>query len=214
MLFNFETLLTKEFDQFFALGQSLALALQFSQIESFQREAVKRFQSREYDTIRHFIDAYQSNLPQEIFQSPNYSFRAYLIPKIGNHASLSSIAIEFVRYDTTNPEVMEQYEKQIALIKERQIQVANQGKLKPSQVVERVKREFGEAFTSAHHTNAWKLYKVRPKVPRPEGCNTDFCQYDEPHKDFVYTEKWVQTLIEKVSDSQEFARIKSYREPK
>lgn len=210
MLFNFEALLTKEFGGFFALGNSFALALQFSQVEPFQREAVKRIQSKEYDTIRQFIDAYQTDLPAEVFQSSKYAFRAYLIPKIGNHSSSSDVAIEFVSVESLTEEEREQITKYIAFIKEKQVQVANQGKLKPGQVIRRVKEETGINFNTAHHTNAWKIYNIRPSAPGPKGCQTEFCQYDEAHKDFVYTEKWVKFLIGKVRDNQEFEKIKRY----
>jgi len=211
MLFNFEAVLTKEFSSFFALGHSFALALQFSQVEPFQREAVKRIQSKEYDTIRQFIDTFQSDLSIEIFQSSKYAFRAYLIPKVGNRPSSSDIAIEFISLDSLTEEEKEQITKQITLIKEKQVQVANQGKFKPSQVIKRVREETGVVFNTAHHTNAWKFYKVRPSMLVPNDCQTEFCQYDEPHRDFIYTERWVQFLIEKVRDGQEFEKIKSYK---
>jgi hypothetical protein len=214
MLFNFEDLLKKEFGSFFALGQSLALSLQFTEIAAHQRDALRRLQSKEYDLIRKYIESYQSDLPQEVLQSQKYSFRVFLIPRLGNHATSSNAAIEFVHYDSTKPEEMKQYEKHMAMIKDRvvHVQVANQGKLKPSTVSKRVSECTGKTFTVSDHTCAWKLYKVRPREPKPEGCRTEFCQYDEAHRDFVYTEHWVQFLIEKVTDPQEFHRIKSYRE--
>jgi hypothetical protein len=210
MLFNFETLLKNEFGSFFALGQSLALAVQFSEIEPFQRETIKHLQTSEYELIRQFIDRYQANLPPEIQQSPQYAFRVFLIPKLGNHAKSSDVAMEFIPYDSSQPG--ELYDKQITMIKEQKIQVANQGKLKPSQVVERVRIATDLPFTANDHVNAWKLYKVRPQIPGPKGCDVQYCQYDEPHKDFVYTEQWVKFLIKKITDPQEFKRIKSYRE--
>lgn len=213
MLFNFEELISKEFDSFFALGSSLALSLQLSEIASAQRDTLRRFQTKEYDNIRQYVDSFQENLPQDIMQSQKYSFRVFLIPRLGNHASSSDVAIEFVHYDPTKPEEMKQYERQVAMIKDRvvNVQVANQGKLKPSTVIQLVKKATGMDFTSHHHISAWKLYKIRPG---PEACNTDFCQYDEPHKDYVYTEKWVQFLTEKVSNPEEFDKIKRYKEPK
>jgi hypothetical protein len=214
MLFNFEDLLKKEFGSFFDLGQSLALSLQFTEIATHQRDVIRRLQSKEYDLIRKYIESYQSDLPQEVLQSQKYSFRVFLIPRLGNHATSSDAAIEFVHYDSTKPEEMKHYEKQVAMIKDRvvHVQVANQGKLKPSTVSKRVSECTGKTFTVSDHTCAWKLYKVRPREPKPEGCQTEFCQYDEAHRDFVYTERWVQFLIEKVSDPQEFHRIRSYRE--
>lgn len=214
MLHNFEALLVKEFGPFFALKQSLTLALQLSEVTPLQRETLKRLQSKEYQAIRQYIDTYQSNLPPDILHSQNYSFRVFLIPRLGNHSTSSDAAIEFIDYDPDKPEEMKQIEKLVALVKEKQIQVANQGKLRPTQVVERIKEATGKEFNMAHHTNAWKLYKARPRNCEPKGCQTNFCQYDEPHRDFVYTEQWVQFLIKKVNNPTEFEKIKSYRDLK
>jgi len=214
MLFNFEDLLRQEFSSYFALNQSLALPLQFTEIAIHQREAIKRLQSKEYDLIRKYIDDYQDTLPDDVQQSQKYSFRVFLMPRLGNHAKSSDLAIEFVHYDPTNPEEMKQYEKQVAMIKERvvRVQVANQGRLRPSTVCKRITEITGKSFKPHCHTNAWKLYNVRPKKRDPVGCNTEFCQYDEAHNDFVYTEAWVQFLVEKVNDPQEFDKIKNYKD--
>ena len=212
MLLNFEKLLTKEFGVYFSLGQSLALALQFSQIAPEQKAAIKRIQAEEYVTIRQYIEIYQNDLSREILESQDYSFRVYLIPRIGNHASSSDAAVQFVHYDPNKPEEMELIMRQVALIKEQRIQVANQGKLKPKDVVERICKASGVTFNTTYHTNAWKLYNVRPKEIKPQGCNTKYCQYDEPHRDFVYTDEWVTFLIKQVNNSEEYERIKSYRD--
>ncbi|HVB22593.1 MAG TPA: DUF3644 domain-containing protein [Ktedonobacteraceae bacterium] len=211
-LLNFEILLKKEFGPFFALGQSLALALQFSEIEPFQREIIKHTQAQEYDTIRTFIDAYQSNLPLDVLQSPQYSFRVYLIPRIGNHATSSDHAIEFVHYDPTKPEEMRQYEKDVAMIRERRVPVADQGKLRPTKVVKRVKDATGVSFTVNDHTKAWKLYNVRSKLHTADGCKTEYCQYSEAFNEYIYTEQWVAFLIKKVQDPKELQKIKAYKD--
>jgi len=212
MLLNFEALLKKEFGPFFAIGHSLALALQFSEIEPFQRDVIKHVQTEAYKAMHKFIDTFQNNLPLDILQSPQYSFRVYLIPRIGNHATSSDLAIEFVHYDPTNPKDMERYEKEIAMIRERVVQVADQGKLLVNQVVQRVRDATKIHFTTADHTKAWKLYGVRPKSPGASGCKTEYCQYSEPFRQFVYTEQWVKFLIRKVQDPQEYQRIKIYKD--
>ena len=130
----------------------------------------------------------------------------------GNHATSSDVAIEFVKYDPNNPEEMEQYEKQVAFIREKQVQVADQGLLRANEVVRRVKAATGTDFNMSHHTKAWKLYQVRPKDRAPGRCKTEYCQYSIPFKDFIYTEAWVAFLCKQVSDPSEFERIKQYRE--
>lgn len=214
MLLNFEDLLRSEFGAFFAIGQSLALSLQFTEIASHQRETIKQFQANVYDSIRKDIDSFQLNLPDDILQSQKYAFRVFLIPRLGNHASSSDAAIEFIHFDITKPEEMKQYDRTVAMVKEKivSVQVANQGKLKPSVVVRRVKEATGKPFSINTHASAWKLYNVRPKKLGPQGCNPEFCHYDEAHQDFVYTEKWVQFLITKVNDAQELLNIKKYKD--
>ena len=211
LLMNFEEILINEFGGFFALGQNLALALQFSIFSKEQQEVFRRIQSKEYESIRQYVESYDAKLPNEITQSMFYSFRAFLIPKIGNHAKSSDVAIEFVKYDPDNAEEMEKYEKQVAFIKDKLVQVADQGKLLPGNVVARVKNATGLNFTFTHHTNAWKLYAIRPQKLVAQGCNTKYCQFSEAFQKFIYTEAWVEFLIEKIMMQEEFERIKQYR---
>lgn len=211
LLMNFEIMLINEFGKFFALSQNLALALQFSFYSQEQQRALRRIQSDEYESIRKYTDAYDTALPDEVTQSMHYSFRAFLIPKIGNQAKSSDVAIEFVRYDPNNKEEMEKYEKQVAFIREKQVQVADQGKLKATDVVRLVKKLTALDFKTSHHTNAWRMYKVRPRGYRADGCKTEYCQFSEAFKQYVYTEAWVQFLCERISNPEEFEKIRSYR---
>jgi hypothetical protein len=212
LLMNFEELLVNEFGGFFALGQNLALALQFSVFSKQQQEALRRVQAKEYEAITEYIQQYDAKLPDDITESMQYSFRAFLIPKLGNHAKSSDVAIEYVKFDPDNPEDMEEYKKQIAFIREKRVQVANQGKLKPRKVVALVQERTNTGFNMDHHTKAWKLYAVRTKDRSPNGCDIRYCQYDEAHRDFVYTPEWVEFLCKKVSDPDEFERIKRHKD--
>lgn len=207
LLNNFEELLVNEFGAYFALGQNLALALQFSVYSAEQQRVLRKVQASEYDALRKYIEAYDASLPDEIRQSLNYSFRAFLIPKIANHKNSSDIAIEFVRYDPNNPEDMEKYNKQVAFIKEKTVQVADQGKLRVKDVVRKVKEATGLPFKISHHTNAWKIYNVRPRGYSATGCRTEYCQFNEAFGNYVYTEAWVKFLIEKLQIPEEYEKI-------
>ena len=210
-LLNFEGVLIKEFGSYFALGQNnLALALQLTEYSSHQQDALRKIQSDYFDDIKEYIKKFRDELPDNILTSNDFCFRAFLIPIIGNHAKSSDVAIEFVKFDPDNPEEMEQYEKQIAFIKQKQVQVADQGKLKPSDVVKLVQEQTGLDFRIHHHTNAWKLYSVRSSKPEPDKCNVKYCQFSTPFKSYIYTEDWVELLCEKIRDPDEFERIKKY----
>lgn len=212
MLLNFEELILREFGPYFALSETLSLALQFTTWGTDAKwRALKVLRAREYQTVDAYIEKFRDSLDNEVYADPNFSFRVYLIPKLGNHATSSDIAVEFIKYDHDKPDEMEQYMKQIAFIKEKQIQVANQGKLKPSQVAQRVSKAINKPFSVYDHTLAWKKYKVRPEQKGSANCDVRFCQYDVAHNDYVYTEDWVDFLIKKLSDDNEYKSLKNFK---
>jgi len=211
-LFNFERILVKEFGDYFGLGQYLALALQLSEFSEEQLRVFRKVQAKHFQEIKQYITDFCDPLSDEIIQSDRFCFRAFLIPKIGNHATSSDLAIEFVKYDLNDTKDMGNYEKQVALIRSKQIPVADQGMHLPSDVVRLVNERTGISFNMYHHINAWRLYKVREYSP--ESCNTKYCQYSVPFKSFIYTEDWVNLLCERVQDPDEFEKIKLFRRNK
>ena len=184
---NFEDLLTKYFTPYFSLGgRSLVLALQQTSFSTDQQKALNKIQANNYQEIRRYIDEFCNLLPSGIVQSEKFCFRAFLIPKLGNHATSSDIAIEFIKPDISTPEGLEKYNNKIAFIKEIRVQVADQGKHRPKEVIELVKQRTGVKFTSHLHANAWKLYNVRSRDKDPAKCDIKYCQYSEPFRDVIY----------------------------
>jgi len=53
------------------------------------------------------------------------------------------------------------------------------------------------------HTQMWKKHKVRPssKDEDPKKCETQYCQYDELHKDYIYTDEWVDLLVKEIKNN-------------
>jgi len=213
LLYNFETLLTKDYGTYYSLNNTLTIPLQvIMERPSWQAESMKRFQAKHYQEIREYIDAYHAGLSEEVQASQEYSFRVYLVPKIGNHKSSSDVAIEFIKYDPDKPEKFQDIEKQIVAIKgNRTIQVANQGKLKPKAVSTIVASRICRKFNLSDHTKAWKFYNVRSSAKQAEGCDTKYCQFDEAHKDYVYTPEWVEFLVENLSDETEYSKVLAYK---
>ncbi len=118
-LLNFEDILVEEFGDYFSLGRGLALALQLTKYSAELDEVLRTIQADQYEAVKKYIEDFSQPLPDEVVQSPRFSFRAFLIPKIGNHASSSDVAIEFVPYNSLNEQDMTKVEKHIALIKEK-----------------------------------------------------------------------------------------------
>ncbi len=53
----------------------------------------------------------------------------------------------------------------------------------------------------ADFVNAWKKLNIRPTTddPNPGRTKEQFCVYDEPHRDYVYSEAYVDYLVDKLS---------------
>lgn len=205
LLLNYEKLMTQEFGNKSGLSESLAIPLQLLSINpEWRNKVLKEIQSIEYRTVKEYIDTFRDSLDETVWDNSEYSFRVFLVPIIGNRQTSSDLAIEYIPYDPNKPEEMEKYKKLVAFIKEKQIPVVNPGKLKPGEVSQRVKDALGlkNFEASSHHARCWKYYKVRPESngDQPDKTTTKYCQYDLVHKDYVYTEEWVEFLKSELSD--------------
>lgn len=208
-LINFETIITKEFGEGYALLETLAMSLQFSRLrDGSQNKAVRTLHSDVAPDIRNYIERFRSSLSSKIFGDMEYSYKVFLLPNVGNHRSKDSLAVEFIKYD---PSEAENYKQMVTLIKDRHVPVSNLHLIKPGEVAKRVASAIKplEFKTTPHHARCWRYYKVRPQKsdPDPKNCNTKFCVYDEPHQDYVYTEEWVVFLIKEFSDPNKYEEV-------
>lgn len=214
MLINYENLLVEKFGERYALKENLVFTLQFSSYyQKEQQAAIKGKIAKEYEDVKCFIDKYRHNLSSDIFSDLRYSFKVFLIPKVGNRRSSSDIAIEFIKYDPTNPEEMKQYEKFIVAIKEKR--VINEG-FKAGEVAAKVynalKDEMPQDWkfnASYHHAKCWKYYNIRPEKgdPNPEKTKEKYCYYDKPFDQYVYTQEWIDFLIKELKDLEKYKKI-------
>jgi hypothetical protein len=80
-------------------------------------------------------------------------------------------------------------------------------------VVELVRRETGQNFTQYLHQLAWKKFGVRPRTGArdPADCKKDYCHFHKAHKDYTYSDKWVEFLVSIIRDEDEFLNLKSFQ---
>jgi hypothetical protein len=214
-LLNFEKLLCAEFGDKYALRAGLAFALQFSEIgDPTQLQAMQSAGKKAFQTVLSYVDTFRSGLSTDVQSSQDYSYKVFLVPKIGRDAKGSDVAVEFVKYDPTKPEEMAKYERLVALIKPKFVSVANLNCLKPGQVVERVKAALQKKFTQRSHLLCYRHYNVRPKRgDPPEFSDTRYCYYDQAHDDYVYTPAWVEFLVSELSDPDTYSKILDSKPP-
>src|SRR5713226_2008503 len=210
MLMNFEALLSAEFGTKQALVGGLPYALQFSKtLAPTQLVAMRGAAKQHLNSVRRFVATFRSALTEDIQADASYSFKVFLVPKVGVHAKSSDLAVEFVKYDPNKPEEMKQYERVIALIKPKQVSVANLCGLKARQVVQQVANRIARRFTLNSHARCWRHFNTRPTraSANREQCDNRYCYYDAVHKDYVYTPAWVDFLVEKLNDASTHAVI-------
>lgn len=206
MLYNYESTLTNFFGEDYAINENLAFSLQFSKIlTKEQKEAQKNLLSREAQDIIDYINKYRTSLPEEIFSSQEFSIKLIQVPKIGN-TNRNDLAVEFINWEALTPEEQADFQKLTTIIKNKTLTLegANVGKLKPKDVVEKIKENGIDNFTIYNHTLFWKLFGIRPNnnADNPFETNTKYCHYDEVHKDYVFNDNWVLLLTSILKNHQ------------
>ena len=84
---------------------------------------------------------------------------------------------------------------------------------KPSIAATLIAEKSGRRFTQHNHTQAWRKFDCRPKsdVAQPENTNKDHCIYHAAHRDYTYSNRWVDFVSEYISDDQNYQELLNYR---
>jgi len=214
MLLNFDEILEREFGAKYCLRESLSFALQLFPSSENLAEAVKR--NPEMKRVVGFVQQFRSTISSAVTESGKYSFKAFLI-QVANHKSQNALSIQFVHYDKLSEDEKTQLSQLIAMVKFKEVPVTNLNVIKPSDVVKKVQLALGnpkmlrgrkevDRFNLDAHSRCWRKYRVRPPKgsKNPEETQWKYCVYDKMHKDYGYTQEWVDFLSEKLKDSTEF----------
>jgi hypothetical protein len=217
MLLNFDALLEKEFGAQYCLRESLSFSLQLFPSSESLVDAVKRNPTAK--PVVDFIQQYRSTISPEIVASGKYSFKAFLI-QVANHKSDNALPVQFVHYDKLSEEEKKQLGHVVAMVKFKEVPVANPDIIRPGEVVKKVQHGLGnpkvtrggksaDKFNLDTHSRCWRKYKVRPSKgsANPHETNWKFCIYDKMHEDYGYTQAWVDFLIEKMKNTDEFESL-------
>lgn len=218
MLLNFDEILEKEFGKKYRIREMLSFSLQLSpNSESLSRATL----STEEEKVINFINSYRSAISTDVMKSGKFSFKAFLI-QVANHQSKNALPIQFIQYDKLDEHEKKNVERVAALVKNRleKVAVRNLNLMLPKLVVEKVQKRLGnpkiksgnkivDLFNSTTHTRCWKKYSVRPSnlSDAPENTNENFCVYDEAFGQHMYKEKWVDFLVKKMSDIDEYKSL-------
>ena len=202
-LINFENILVEEFGDEHALTASLAIAMQLTRVsEQAQIDALKQLQKENYKVIREYMETYRSDLESDLVESQKYRIRAFLIPKLGNHASSSDMAIEFINVNKLTESERGNYDRGVAFIKG----VENPFKFRPKKIVEILTKKIPD-FNMSLHTKCWKFYEARPRESIRD-FKGEYSGFLEGFEGYLYTQQWVNFLTEELQDSSKIELIR------
>lgn len=194
-LINFENILVEEFGDEHALTASLAIAMQLTRVsEQAQIDALKQLQKENYKVIREYMETYRNDLESDLVESQKYRIRAFLIPKLGNHASSSDMAIEFINVNKLTESERANYDRGVAFIKG----VENPFKFRPKKVVEILTKKIPD-FNMSLHTKCWKFYEARPRESIRD-FKGEYSGFLEGFEGYLYTQQWITFLTEELQD--------------
>ena len=118
--------------------------------------------------------------------------------------------MRFVREDEMSDEQRKARDVVQTLVRKQQVSVQNLGRYKPRKVAQLVEKQLGVRFTLyGDHVRAWQFYNVRPPEhdKHPEQTDERYCIFDDPHKDYLYTDAWVKKLVKDLANAEKFAEV-------
>jgi len=155
------------------------------------------------------------------FSVLSYSFKAFLI-QVANHDLQDAMPIQFIAYDKLTDEQKHNVERVTTLIKTKTEihNVTNLNLMKPGEVIAKVQKRLEKGkvakgsklvdyFNQDTHTRCWKKYGIRPanNSEHPEATNQKYCIYDSMNKNYGYTQAWVDFLVLKMQNEEEYKSL-------
>jgi hypothetical protein len=203
MILNYENELVAAFGSDEGLADRLRFPVFVSSITPEGVEAVKRIRAKLPARTLRYINDFHEGLDAEVAGDSRFEFRVHLVPQLGPKSE-ADLAVNFVQIKDLDPSVHAALESlgRTGLVA-KQVKhepVQNLGRYKPQAVVDRVAAQV-PGFNMSDHTSAWKRHAVRPPSDAADPAATDsrYSIWDEPHRDYLYTEAWVRKLIREES---------------
>ncbi|MDA5193700.1 DUF3644 domain-containing protein [Govanella unica] len=198
---NFDKAICDLFGDQITLSHDLSFALQFTKMNLEQLTTLNRYE------IPAHIDAVDARLTEGMTESQiadlEYQFRVIY--------TLDAVTKSRAHFQFVQPHSVEGKDIRNVLVQHKLADHLYPHK--PGDVVTLVQKKAGKVFTKHNHTQAWRKFAVRPRkgATQPENTKHDYCVYHAAHNDYTYSDRWVEYLIEQISDEQKFMELKSFR---
>lgn len=209
LLLNYEEELTSFFGATHTLANQLRFPVFIGTFTESAEDALIRLQNALPIDLKTFLADYDADISEELQSDPHYRLRLRVL--LETASSTGDMALQFSRFEDLSLEqqaAMEELGKTGKVIVRQQVRpVQNKAMFKPSQVTQLVSKAIPFDFNPHDFTLSWKAGNYRPLngSSDPKITRADFCIYDEPHRDYLYTQAYVNHLIDKCSTEQGFS---------
>lgn len=198
---NFDKAICDLFGSRLTLSHDLSFAIQFTKMNLEQLATLNRYE------IPAHIDAVDARLTEGMTEAQvadlEYQFRVVY--------TLDAVTKSRAHFQFVQPDSAEGKDIRNVLVQHRLADHLYPHK--PGNIVSLVREKTGKGFTLHNHTQAWRKFEARPQqgAAQLENTKRDFCVYHAAHKDFTYSDQWVEHLIAEVNDEQKFADLKAFK---
>ncbi|HEX6313155.1 MAG TPA: DUF3644 domain-containing protein [Acidimicrobiia bacterium] len=206
MLLNYEEELTSTFGAEHSVADDLRFPVY---VATFTPDGV--------DQLRRTRESLPTELAQLIADSradpaagdQRFEFRLHLLPKQGPRPE-AEVSMTFLREEELNDEqrdALAGIDTGTVIVRERHRPVSNVDKMKPGEAARKIERSIPFRFSLYYHfILAWKRLNVRPDggARFPERTDERYCVYDAAHHDYLYTDAFVDLVVERISTAAGF----------
>jgi hypothetical protein len=196
---NFDKAICDLFGSHLTLSHDLSFAIQFTKMNLEQLTTLNRYE------IPAHIDAVDARLSEGMTEAQiadlEYQFRVVY--------TLDAVTKSRAHFQFVLPDSAEGKDIRSVLVQHKLADHLYPHK--PGDVVSQVQQKSGKAFTSHNHTQAWRKFQARPRkeTAQPDNTKRDWCVYHADHKDYTYSDQWIEFLVTEVSDNQKFDALKA-----
>ncbi len=208
-LLNYEEELTSQFGGESSLAARLRFPVFIGSFTDQGERTLRRLRAQLPRTLRTFISEYDAGLDDSITNDSRYELRLRVLQELAPKDP-DALAVQFTRYDDLDEEQRAAVEaigkKGNVVVRERKRGVVGHGLLKPTKAARAVQDRIPFIFSTGQFTKAWKRLGVRPPAddPHPEKTDETYCLYDERHRDYGYTQAYVEKLVRDCGTEQGF----------
>jgi hypothetical protein len=212
MILNYEEFITSFGGPENSLGRNLHFPIFIGGFTDRGKEDLLKMTKSLPADLRSFLVEYDAGLDDEVSRDPRYCMRLTIILESGNRKG--DLSLQFVNHkDLTDEQRVVAEEiaarKGYVITKSKTVSVSNANNLKPKQVAVAVEEEIPFVFNVNTFAKVWRLNGWRPPAgaTNPENTKSDYCVYDEPHKDYTYTPACVSWLVKKCQTPEGFRKV-------